>query len=134
MNQHHCDNKGFIALLSVLIVTAVAVSITVALLIMGVGSSRTSFARQQSTQARALADACAEEALQEIHDSVSYEGSDTLTLGQGTCDYRVTKLTGQNRTIDATGTVGTIIRKVNVVIDSITPDINILSWQEVSDF
>lgn len=126
-------NKGYITLLSVLIAGAVGVSIAVSLLLLGLSSSRTSFVAQQSTQARGLANACVEEALQEIRDS-SFTGAGNLSLGVGTCSYTVTSVGGENRTITTTGVVGTIQRKVKVTIDTISSQINVTSWQEVSDF
>lgn len=125
---------GFITLISVLVVSAVAVAVTLSLILLGIGSSRTSFAVQQSNQAKALANACAEEALQQIRDSTPFVGSGNLTLGQGTCSYTVTSQGGQNRTITASGTVGTVVRKTKVIINNISPTITVTSWQEVSDF
>ena len=127
-------NQGYIVLITVLVIGAVGVAIAVSLLLLGLGSSRTSFALEQSNQAKALANACSEEALQQIHDSNPFEGSGNLTLGQGACTYTITKLVGQNRTITASGTVGTVIRKVSISLDKITPSINITSWQEVADY
>mgnify|MGYP001616035106 CR=1 FL=1 len=126
--------KGYIALITVLVTGAVGVAITVSLLLLGLGSSRTSFSLEQSNQAKALANACAEEALQQIRDSTPFTGTGNLTLGQGSCSYTVTSGGSQNRTITSTGTVGTIIRKVKITIDKITPSINVTSWQEVADF
>lgn len=125
---------GFITLISVLVVSAVGVAITLSLILLGVGSSRTSFAGEQSYQAKALANACGEEALQQIKDSNPFTGTGSLTLGQGTCSYTVTSQGGQNRTIIATGTVGTILRKVKIIINNISPSITVTSWQELSDF
>lgn len=127
-------NKGFITLLSILVVAAVGVAIVLSLILLGLGSSRTSFALQQSDQARALAGACSEEALQQIRDFLPYSGIGNLSSSAGTCSYTVAKGTGQNRTITASGTVGTIVRKVEIVINTINPQIVITSWQEVNDF
>lgn len=127
-------NNGYVILISVLIVGAIGIAITVSLLLLGVGNSRTSFANEQSNQAKALANACAEEALQQIRDSVPFTGSGNLTLGQGTCAYTVTSQGGQNRTVVASSAVETIIRKTKIIINGITPAILITSWQEVSDF
>ena len=131
--DHSYRSEGFITLISVLIVGAIGVAIGTSLLLLGLGSSRTSFALVQSNQVKALANACSEEALQQIRDSTPFSGTGNLTLGQGTCTYTVTKLTGQNRTITASGTVGTIIRKVSISLDKITPNINVTSWQEVAN-
>ena len=129
----HKQQKGFITLISVLVVGAVGIAIALSLLLLGVGNSRTSFAVEQSNQAKALANACAEEALQQIRDSTSFTGTASLTLGQGTCTYTVTSQGGSNRTITASGTVGTIIRKVKIIISGINPQITVTSWQEVAD-
>ncbi len=127
-------NNGYVVLISVLVLGAIGIAIVVSLLLLGVGSSRTSFAIEQSNQAKALTNACAEEALQQMRDSTSYTGSGSLTLGQGICAYTVTSQGGQNRTITSSGTVGIIIRKAKIIIDKINPTINIISWQEVADF
>lgn len=125
--------KGYVTLISVLVVGAVAVSITFSLILLGIGNTKTSLSLDQSKQVQGLTDACAEEALQQIKDSNPFTGTGNLTLGQGTCSYTVTSQGGQNRTIISTGIIGTIVRKVKIIIDKITPNINITSWQEVAD-
>ena len=132
-----CYNKeqnGYIALVSILVVGAVGVAITLSMILLGLGLSRTSFAVEQSNQAKSLANACVEEGLQQIRDSVPFTGSGNLMLGQGTCVYTVTSQGAQNRTITSSGTIGTIIRKVKVVINKINPTITVTSWQEVDNF
>ena len=133
MSDVRCSS-GFITLISVLVVGAVGVAVAVSLILLGLGSSRTSFAVEQSNQAKGLANACAEEALQQIRDSTPFTGSGSLTLGQGTCSYTVTNQGGQNRTITSSGTVGSIMRKVKIIIDKINPTIQVVSWQEAPDF
>lgn len=129
----HCA-KGFVSLLAVIIVGAIGLSIAVALLLNGVNALRFSFSGEQSAQARALADACAEHALGIIRGQTSYTGNGSLSLGNGICTYTVSSQGAQNRTITATGTVGTLVRKVRITLDKITPDIELTSWQEVADF
>lgn len=121
-------------LLSVLVVGAIGLAVTVSLLLLGLGSARTSFAYEQSGQARALAEACAEDALQQIRDDSAFTGTDTFLLGQGTCIYSVTNTGGQNRTIMSTSTVGTMVRKVKVMLNGVDPEMSVTSWQDVADF
>ena len=129
MHSSHCiHEKGFITLLSVLVVGAVGIAVALSLIMLGLSSSRSSFAVEQSDQAKGLANACAEEALQQVHDSSSFNGTGALTLGRGTCSYAVSS---SAHTVDATGTVGTIIRKSHIVISATNPQITITSWQEV---
>lgn len=127
-------NRGYITLISVLVAGAVGVAITVSVILLGVGSSKTSFSIQQASQARGLVQLCAEEALQQIRNSTPFTGTDTISSGQGTCTYIVTSQGGQNRTIQAVGTVGTVVRRLSIVIDKINPEIQVVSWQEVSNF
>lgn len=126
--------KGYTTLLSVLILGAVGITITTSLLLSGISSSRTSFAVEQSNQAKALANACAEEALQQVRDSTPFTGTANISIGQGSCSYTVTSQGGQNRAITAYGTVDSITRKVSISIDAINPNIGVVSWQEVANF
>jgi hypothetical protein len=130
------QSSGYVALLSVLIVGAISTVIGVSLLLLGTNASRTSFALQQSNQSKALANACAETALQMIRNDTTYTTADTsFALGQGTCHYTVVNNpSGENKKITAYGTVGTMTRKVQITTTAINPKIIISSWQEVADF
>lgn len=125
-------SSGYVALLAVLITGAATVSIGLGLLLTGVDAQRGTLVKQQSQQANNLAQACAEEALQLMHDTTTFTGSDDLTLGAGTCTYTVTNTGGSNRTIDATGTVNGIVRKLKIYATIGASSISITSWQEVS--
>lgn len=124
--------RGFVTLISVLVVGAVGTAITVSLILLGLASSRTSFALEQSNQAKGLANACTEEALERIRELTAFVGSGNLSFGQGTCTYNVVNTGGSNRTATATGSVGTTIRNTSVLVNVINPRIILTSWQEVS--
>ncbi len=126
--------NGYILLLGVLFIGAVGLSVVASVLLLGLGSSQTSLALSQSYQARALASACAEEALQQIQSASSFVGTGGLTLGQGTCTYTVTSQGGANRTVNATGLMGTMTRKILITLNQTTPRVNIVSWRDVSTF
>lgn len=132
-NKIQNNQTGYITLLSVIIVTSVGLAIIVFVLLTAVSVSQTTFTVEQTYQAKALANACAEEAMQQISDVSSYIGTAGLTMGQGECSYTVSG-TGQSREIQSVGTVGVVVRKVKVELDQVTPQLNILSWQEVADF
>ncbi|MFA5771090.1 MAG: hypothetical protein WC894_06405, partial [Patescibacteria group bacterium] len=88
---------------------------------------------EQSSKARSLTDTCAEIALENIRENSSYSGSVSLSLGDGLCLFSVA-LTNGIWTINASGTVGAIVRRAKVVVTSASPKINVSSWQEVADF
>jgi len=126
------NESGYIALLAVLIVGAAATAISLTLLTTGTDSQRSELVEQQSKQARGLAIACAEEALQQVHDNTAFAGNNSLTLGQGSCDYSVTVTSGTTRTISVSGNVSGVVKKILVYVTIGSSSISITSWQEVS--
>lgn len=124
---------GYITLMSVLIVSTIGLSIVPTLILLGIGQSQTSVIFEKSKHSKAHANACAEEALQQIRDNTNYSGSGNMTFTYGTCNYNVTVLSGQNRIIDSTGVSGTATHKIKINIDTINPLIHVVSWKEVSD-
>ncbi|HSX07440.1 MAG TPA: hypothetical protein VLG11_00950 [Candidatus Saccharimonadales bacterium] len=126
------QESGYIALLAVLILGAVATAIGLALLTIGADSQRAALVEQRSKQARVLATACAQEALQQIHDNIAYSGTNTLSIGQGNCTYTVAVTAGTTRSIVASGTVGSVVRKAQVYVTIGTSTISVSSWQETS--
>lgn len=125
---------GFISLIGVLLIGAVALAVSVTLLLLGLNDSRSSLAYQQSEQSAAFADACLEEALQQIRSSASFVGSNSLAFTNGSCTYTVTSQGGQSRTLISTGISSTSTRRVSATLNQLSPTMNITSWQEVASF
>jgi len=139
---YNSRQEGYITLISVLIVGAVGVAVATTFLLLGLGISQTSFAIQESYQAKALASLCAEEALQLVRISPAYVGSGDLVEGNGSCRYVVLDSglislpplpppSNSEKTIRTSGAVGRVVRYFQVSVDQINPQINITSWQEV---
>lgn len=127
------QKEAYTLLLSVLIVGAVGIAIAISLITLGLGSSRSSLALEQSNQAKALANACVEIALVEIRNEPTDVSTGAITLGQGGCTYAITNLGGNNRKITGSGTVSEVTRRVEVTINQVVP-VDGTSWQEVADF
>lgn len=138
MEQAQLDiksQKGVLTLMSVLIAGAVGLAVGVSLILLGLAYSKSGLAFQQSNQAKALANACAEEALEQINLLNSYTATNvSLTMGQGSCLYTVANTGGTTRKITTSGTVATIVRKNQITLSALSPSIIISSWQEVADF
>ncbi len=127
--------KGYIALMSVILIGVFGIAIMVSVIAQGVTSSKTDFSLQQSGQARILATACAEEALQVILETATTTKTDTITLGTGTCSYSISKATSSTITvINASGNFGNLTKRVQLTLSTTTPSIVLSSWQDVSDF
>ncbi len=127
--------QGYIALISVILMSALGLGIMLSVIAAGVNAGKTDFSLQQSGGARSLASSCAEEALQRILESSLTSGNGNLTIGSGTCSYVITSTSsGQNITIASTGLLGTVTSKIKVVIATTSPGITLSSWEEVADF
>ena len=119
---------------SVLVISAIIVAFTLSFLVAENGLQDSSFVWRRSGEAKALANACAETALEQIRSSSSYSGAGSLQIGEGNCTYQVAVLAGENRLITATSTAGATERKVKIQLDAVAPHLHAASWQEVSDF
>ena len=91
------------------------------------------------SKARAL-EAChlvadARRALFELRSDSSYGGSETIAMGNGTCEILVVGGTGnENRTICVEGVRGDVARRMEILITRLLPSVTITSWQEVTAF
>jgi len=112
------------------ILGAIATAIAAALLFLGSGDSKNAISHQSAEQAKAAANACAEEALEQIRANINFSGIGSLAVNGGNCTYNVANTGGQTRTIAASSTVGTVTRRATVNVTAINPKI-IAAWQEV---
>jgi hypothetical protein len=125
------SQKGFITLYSVIILGSIGVALVAVLAMSSIFSIQNSGDDFNSAQARKAVDSCVEVALQVMSANNSFTGSGNSSIGGATCTYLVTNTGGNNRTINATGTLGSLIRKVTVSTNAFSPKINISNWLEI---
>lgn len=129
------DNGGYVLLLSVLVVGTIGATVAVSLLVLGVISSKTTLANQQSLQARELADTCAHEAIERLTRDDTYASGETIILSTGVCTIDAVSGTGTtNRTVQTTGIAGAATRRVEVTITDLEFPVTVDAWEEVGDF
>lgn len=134
-HYHLPTTDGFIALVSTLVIAGVVLSVGALVMVLGLSATRTTSTLNQSIQARALANACAERALNQLQQDLSYVGGETVTLGSGSCQVMTVLGSGNiNRTIQVKGTVGTVVRKVKIEVMQVNPTVQFSSWREVASF
>ena len=133
MDQQQSDKKrGFVTLVTVIIIGGIATVITISLLFISADSFTAAGDVVQSTQARGLADMCAERAINQLKLSTSYTGSENISAFNGSCQIATVTGSGNtNRTIQATGIYFRTTRKVQVVISQVNPTTTISSWTEM---
>ena len=129
------NQQGFIALISVLIIGAVVLVISIGLSLRSVGETDMSLGEQESHRALALANLCAEQALMKLESVLNYAGNESIIIGSESCTIRPVSWSGNlNRTVETQSTVSGYTKKVQAVVSRISPTMQVTSWQEVSDF
>lgn len=124
---------GYIFLLSVLFVSAIAVSALGSYLLLSIASLESGATFQESAQALEYAQSCAERALLNLFHSSSYEGDESIFYSNGECYILQPGGFGyENRTVCTEGVSGNHTRRLEIVVESILPSIEIYSWQEVA--
>lgn len=132
----HTEKKseGFVALVSVIIIGAIAVAVVVSLLLFGISSVQSGEAVEQSARARYMADACAEYALEQLREDPSYAGEENLEIGSGSCEILPTEtLSDGVVVIKSMGSDGDAVRKVRVVTNHLRPSVSVSIWEEVAE-
>lgn len=123
------NQKGYITLISVLVLGAIGTAIAVAILLIGISTSQNAAIYRQSSIAEATATACVEEGLQKIRENTNFTGTGNLTFSPGTCTYTVSDQAGV-RTVVGVGVMNSTTRKATAIISAFNPMITLTSWQE----
>ena len=136
MHSRFTSHPGYIFLVSVLVIGAIAISTAVTLVLLGLAASQSGFSISQSAQAYENARSCIEMALRSLRADVSYGGNETVALSGGiTCRLEPIGGSGNdNRTICAEGTTAGLTRRLQVRVAHIYPSVQIADWEEIADF
>lgn len=128
--------KGFIALITVLVITAIAVGVSTSSALSGVSASQLVIKQVRSAQALSLADACGEEALLRLKNNFNYAAGlrETVSFGtEGSCDI-VSVIGVVEKEIRAEASADNEIRRIKIFATKPGSSLVIDSWQEVADF
>ena len=130
--------RGYVTLITVIVVGAIAATIAIFLLLTGTGSSQASFGVASGVGARQAASACADLALGTIQANTALttpaNGNQTLdAAAKQTCTYTISG-TSPNYTIVAVGQVdasgANYTRRITITLNQVVPQLQVASWQE----
>lgn len=124
------QKKGFSLLLSVLVFGTVGTAIALYLLTTGSRAYTASDILKKSHQAQNLANACAEIALNALGQCTTTMSS-TVSIDNNQCSYLI-ELHDPGATITSQAVIDSIIRRIQIQVESTSSTIQISSWQEVS--
>lgn len=126
---------GFVTLISVLIVGTVGAAIAVSLLLLGTDNYRATANIENSRLSQALADACAEKALDGLRADINYAGNETINFARGSCQILTIIGAGsENPIIQTIGNVNTLVRRDEIEVIQVSEQVKIGTWREVADF
>lgn len=135
MRSFYLKNKrgGFITLVSVLIIGLISLLVVSSVLLLSTDFARDNASIAESNQAKAVANACAESALDKLRKDSNYAGNEAFALNGGTCQIAALQGSGAVKTIQVTGLYGYSTRNVKVVTSQLKPQILISAWEEIPD-
>lgn len=124
---------GYVFLISVLIIGAIAVEMAVSLILLGLAAGQSGLALSQSAQAFEYAQTCAERALRELRSDLSFDGGMHVAFTDGSCSLRHTGGSGNgDRILCIEGRSGNAVRRMEIEIVRVYPRVTISSWKEVT--
>ncbi len=115
-------------LVTLLIFMVIGITITTAAVMMAITNSQNVTKFQEGMIAFQVAESGAENAIIRLLRDPNYTG-ETLTVGTGTAVITVTGTT--TKTIISSGTNGSYLRKVQIVVGYVNNVLTISSWEEV---
>lgn len=124
-------NKGFIALIAVLIILAISLTIGLGANLLSINETKMALKKYHSLQAFSLAQLCAEEALMKLKEDENYPGDETFLIEGGSC--QILPIEG-NWTLKVLSNFQNQTKKIKIVIEKVNPEMVIDSWEQVPDF
>jgi len=129
------SRPGYVFLLTVLVTGVIASTSALSLMLLAWAAEQNGYLFWESTQAYEYAQACAERTLRTLRSDLSYAGGETFSFAHGTCTVRPLGGSGNNdRALCVDATVGSALRRIEIVSSQIRPTTLISSWEEVGSF
>ena len=128
------QERGFVALISVIIIGAVLLAVVIGASLTGFYSRYNVLDFELKERSASAADACANQALLELANDATYAGGTTLSLNSlDTCHVGPVTLVGTGeKSIRIQATSSDAVTNLFVVVN--TSDLSIASWREVPNY
>jgi len=128
-------NRGFIALTAVLVLSAIFLSFSITVITHALTGSDQALSVLARDKAQFVTESCLEYALLKLPQSLNYAGNESILVGDETCEIlRMIETGNSTRIIQAQSTVSGYTYRAEVVIQTISPEIVISSWEAVQNF
>ena len=122
------SNSGYIALSSILVISAVVLVIGISTSLLSVNDLLSSASGKKGDETVDFVEACIEDALLRLNEDNSIPGN--ITLPQGTCSVTINSQVGNNWDFTVAATLNDYTRSVRLQVTRDTTVV-VTSWQEV---
>lgn len=132
LQQHLNKKKGFSTTTIVIILSFVSVLIVSSSLLASTDTFLSSNQILSGVESKALANSCAEVALNALKLDNTYAGNQNINLGNGTCNILSISGSGNtNRIFGVRATVRNVTRELEVSVQTINPTTILNYWREL---
>lgn len=125
----HKNPRGFIALMSAVIISAILLLVVASGSFSGFNSRFNLFETEMKERSSALADACADQTLLELANDSSYVGNATTTIGSDACYTGPITTSGGQKSFKTRAYKSNAYTTLEVVVNA--SSLSVVSWQEV---
>jgi len=125
------NQQGIVALITVLIVVAVALLIGISINLLAVTEAKMALQKNHSSKSYYLSHLCAEETLMRLKENSNYQGDETINIKEGSCTILPIE---DNWVIRVWATSLGQTKKLEIKSSQINPVLIVDSWQEVGKF
>ncbi len=127
--------KGYVALVSVLIVSALSLAVSIGVSMRSISGAHMGLSYKRSHQAHILATSCVYEALTALERDLEYAGNEDIIIEDKTCHvYTIEGEGNEDRVVKIEASVDGFVKKIRVEVLRISPTMQIASWKHVVDF
>ncbi len=131
MKFYQINQKGYIALIALIIISAVTLAIALSMNGLSITETDTSLVRQQSAQAEQAAYSCLQEAYLRLMRDGAYSGGTILNVAPGTCTVvSVTTPIPADRIVTVSANIGDVQRQFTGRVTIAPAGLTLVSWQE----
>ena len=126
------NTQGFIALASVLMLSAIFLVISIGLASGAIDTLTTATRHLEAQKARYAAEACVEHVLLELQRTLQYEEGEVILMHDASCEVLAIEGEGMaQRTIRVEGRAGSHVYGLEMVLGRISPDVLIISSERM---
>lgn len=131
-SQYKGKMPAYVALSTVLILVGIAGIFLSFGYLMIINFNESSALKRDAIVSHSLANSCAEIAISELQEDITYAAGNVYAIGSETCSVSAIGGAGNNnRTIQTTAQYGRTQATVEVVIDTIRPNVIISQWRRI---